>query len=53
MQVRAERRRDWRSLTPEEREEVLAALRRRQQRQVEREALRLQPRPPRAGADAA
>jgi hypothetical protein len=42
MQYPLERRRDWRSLTAEERQQRLEALRRRQQRQVEAEVRRLQ-----------
>ena len=43
MRFRVERRRDWRSLTAEEKQQRLEVLRRRQQRQVEREMLRLSP----------
>ena len=35
------RRRPWRSLTPEEKSQLLADLRRRQQVEIEREARRL------------
>lgn len=44
MNGRAERKRDWRSLTPAEKQRALEALRKRQERQVRREALRLRPR---------
>ena len=46
MRFRVERRRDWRRLTAEEKQQRLEVLRRRQQRQVEREMLRLSPRTP-------
>jgi hypothetical protein len=42
MKYRTERRRDWRSLSAEEKQQRLAVMRRRQQRQVEREVRRLQ-----------
>jgi len=42
MQFRNERRRDWRSLSAEEKQRRLAVMRRRQQRQIEREVRRLQ-----------
>lgn len=44
MRFRGERRRDWRSLSAAEKQQRLDALRRRHQRQIEREAQRLRPR---------
>jgi hypothetical protein len=43
MDFPAERRRDWRSLSTAEKQRRLEALRRRQERQIQREALRLRP----------